>query len=186
MGVNAGRVETQNAGQVLDVFLLLVKTPRKQMPQVVREHLLRRDLCRLAQRLHHAPNVGAVQRSPAAGHKDRPLADAPRPAIDKQPRTQRPRQKQQAAFALVADLRPPLARRAHGSLIQQITQLQYKNIDPKGCLFATEQIRLALDKLQPSQCKNKELEALFKQIVSKVLMDKNGAIQLKLKNGQIL
>ncbi len=72
------------------------------------------------------------------------------------------------------------------SLIQQITQLQYKNIDPKGCLFATEQIRLALDKLQPGQCKNKEWEALFKQIVSKVLMDKNGAIQLKLKNGQIL
>ena len=82
---------------------------------------------------------------------------------------------------------PPAAKPSElDSLIQQITQLQYKNIDPKGCLFATEQIRLALDKLQPGQCKNKELEALFKQIVSKVLMDKNGAIQLKLKNGQIL
>ena len=72
------------------------------------------------------------------------------------------------------------------SLIQQITQLQYKNIDPKGCLFATEQIRLALDKLQPGQCKNKELEALFKQIVSKVILFKNGTVQLKLKNDQIL
>ena len=117
MGVNAGRVDVtvpQDAGQVLDVLLLLVKAPRKQMPQVVREHLLRCDLRRPAQRLHHTPNVGAVQRPPAAGHKDRPLADAPRPAIGKQPRAERPRQKQQAAFALVADLRPPLARRAHG------------------------------------------------------------------------
>ena len=48
-GCKRGRVDVavaQNAGQVLDVFLLLVKTPRKQMPQVVREHLLRYDLRR--------------------------------------------------------------------------------------------------------------------------------------------
>lgn len=71
-------------------------------------------------------------------------------------------------------------------LAKIITQMKYRNIDPQGYIFATEQIKLALAPFQPGRYTNKEREALFKQIVSKVLLNKNGAVQLRLKNGQIL
>ena len=71
-------------------------------------------------------------------------------------------------------------------LAKIVTQMKYRSIDPQGYTFATEQIKLALAPFQPGRYTSKEREALFKQIVSHVLLDKNGAVQLKLKNGQIL
>lgn len=68
-------------------------------------------------------------------------------------------------------------------LAKQITQLRYQAIDPKNQAFSTEQILKALREVEASQ---KEKTDLLRQIVSRVLVDKIGGVQLKLINGQVL
>lgn len=68
-------------------------------------------------------------------------------------------------------------------LAAQITQLRYQAVDPQNRAYRTEQI---LKKLNEMDRKQKEESYLLRHIVSKVLVDKIGGVQLKLINGQIL
>lgn len=68
-------------------------------------------------------------------------------------------------------------------LAAQITQLRYQAVDPQNRAYRTEQI---LKKLNEMDREQKEESYLLRHIVSKVLVDKIGGVQLKLINGQIL
>lgn len=68
-------------------------------------------------------------------------------------------------------------------LAAQITQLRYQAVDPQNRAYRTEQILKKLNEMDEEQ---KEGPYLLRHIVSKVLVDKIGGVQLKLINGQIL
>lgn len=68
-------------------------------------------------------------------------------------------------------------------LAKQITQLSYQSIDPQNQTYRTEQI---LKKLNEMDVDQKEESSLLRLIVSKVLVDETGGMQLKLINGQVI
>lgn len=69
------------------------------------------------------------------------------------------------------------------ALAKQITQLCYQAIDPQNQVYQAGQI---LRKLNEANISQKDVGDLLRVIVSKILLDKNGGVQLKLKNGQIV
>lgn len=69
------------------------------------------------------------------------------------------------------------------ALAKQITQLRYQSIDPQNQAYKTEQILKALNGTGASQ---KDTADLLQKIVSRILLDKNGSVQVKLINGQII
>lgn len=69
------------------------------------------------------------------------------------------------------------------ALAKQITQLRYQVIDPQNQAYKTEQILKALNRAGASQ---KDTADLLQRIVSRILLDKNGNVQVKLVNGQII
>ena len=69
------------------------------------------------------------------------------------------------------------------ALAKQITQQRYLAIDPQNYAYKTEQILKTLDGTAASL---KDTADLLQKIVSRILLDKNGSIQVKLINGQIV
>ena len=77
-GVNAGGVDAgvaQNIRQPGQVLFQRVIGPRKQVAQIVGEHLARLHYGALAQPLHIPPDVGAVHRLSRPRHEHRPGGD---------------------------------------------------------------------------------------------------------------
>lgn len=114
--INARRVDAavaEDRRQMLDVLLRLIKAPREQVPQVVREYLPFVNAGRAAQRFHHRPDIAAVQRPPRARHEYAAPPDAALFTVTPQTRAQRPRQEHHAAFALVMYLHLALVERLY-------------------------------------------------------------------------
>ena len=64
--VNTGGVDTavtENIGELGNILFNAVKSAGKQMPQIMREHLLRIYACLLAKPFHLPPDIGAAHRS---------------------------------------------------------------------------------------------------------------------------
>ncbi|HJD21977.1 MAG TPA: recombinase family protein [Candidatus Gemmiger faecigallinarum] len=68
------------------------------------------------------------------------------------------------------------------ALAKQITQLRYLAIDPQNHAYKTEQILKTLN----GTASQKDAADLLQKIVSRILLDKNGSVQVKLINGQIV
>lgn len=69
------------------------------------------------------------------------------------------------------------------ALAKRITQQRYLTIDPQNHAYQTEQILKTLNGMDVSQ---KDMADLLQKIVSRILLDKNGGVQVKLINGQII
>ena len=67
---------SQNIGQFGDLFLNTVKSPGKQLAQIVGKHLAGFYSGCLAEGFHLRPNIAPVQRLPVPGNKDRSRTDA--------------------------------------------------------------------------------------------------------------
>ena len=61
---------SQNIGQFGDLFLNTVKSPGKQLAQIVGKHLAGFYSGCLAEGFHLRPNIAPVQRLPVPGNKD--------------------------------------------------------------------------------------------------------------------
>lgn len=61
---------TENVGELGDVLFYSVENTSKQMPQVVRKHLVRIDVRFHAQRLHIPPDIRPADRLAAARDED--------------------------------------------------------------------------------------------------------------------
>ena len=88
--INARSVDaavSQHIRQMRDILILLIKGPSKQMPQVVRKHLVCRHTRRLAKPFHQSPDIAAVHRGTAARDKHAATADTSFAAIAPQTHT---------------------------------------------------------------------------------------------------
>ena len=100
-GVDAAVAE--QIGKLGDVLLYLIKSPGKELPQIVRKHLVRIYVCLCAKPLHGCPDVAAVQRLAGSGSEDAPASDPGAVRVLQQELLQSLRDQNAPHFALARD-----------------------------------------------------------------------------------
>ena len=93
----------QNVSQVYDVFFHLIIGLREQVAQIVGKHFLTVYIGCLAQRLHHGPNIGAVQRFTAACNKNGTVGNSMALTVRFQAFAKRSGEENRACLSLVGD-----------------------------------------------------------------------------------
>ena len=107
-GFDAGVAE--HVGQARHIVADAVERDRKQVPQVMREHLARRDACFFAECLHLRPNLLPRKSRPVSGEKDLAGDGFFFFFLLEQLFAQLARQQNRADLALERDVRPALPR----------------------------------------------------------------------------
>ena len=109
---------TQQIGQMDDVAGLLVEGERKQVTQIMREDLFRRDARCAAEPLHLPPDVTAVERIAGRGQKHRSAYDLPQMTVVFQLFAEPPVHQDDPRFALIVNLRAALFQALRCNILQ--------------------------------------------------------------------